>query len=361
VKPLISVCIPAYQAESFIDRTLACARSQTHDHLQIIVSIDHGGDSTADVCNMHAREDARVTIIEQASRLGWSQNVNAALDAVQGEYFFIYFHDDVIEPNYVERLLLALEARPDAVTAHCDLLEFGLMDELRPAHAYKGSAAHRLAEFLVSPEKGTTLRSLTRSSLLNGGLRFPKIPGDNAWSAYPFHLIQLAAGPALAVHETLYRRWQRPGSLTRVKEWRPSDSSGMLKSMTLSGAICQDIINGAVEDTAQRRAVRYCLEIFMLLYARRQEHRFQASTLVQPEQIAPDFGREIDPADLATLGEDQIRMLSHMRSELCVLEAQLHHHLGDSVSWVASLQQALHHRPDNPTALDLQRQWLPAE
>ena len=120
MNPLVSVCIPAYQAESFIDRTLDCARSQTHENLQIIVSVDASDDATVDRCRSHALGDNRVTVIEQVSRLGWSQNVNAALEAVRGEYFFVYFHDDLIEPTYVERLLRALEARPDAATAHCD-------------------------------------------------------------------------------------------------------------------------------------------------------------------------------------------------------------------------------------------------
>ena len=50
----VSVCIPAYEAEEFIDRTLRCARAQTLQDIRILVSIDVSGDDTESVCRAHA-------------------------------------------------------------------------------------------------------------------------------------------------------------------------------------------------------------------------------------------------------------------------------------------------------------------
>ena len=45
---MVTVCIPAYQAEAFIDRTLRCARAQTHEAQRILVAIDRSEDGTED-------------------------------------------------------------------------------------------------------------------------------------------------------------------------------------------------------------------------------------------------------------------------------------------------------------------------
>ena len=69
----VTVCIPAWQAEPFIDRTLGCARKQTHSRLRILVSIDASDDATAEICQAHAEldpADHRVRAKGKAG-LGW--------------------------------------------------------------------------------------------------------------------------------------------------------------------------------------------------------------------------------------------------------------------------------------------------
>jgi hypothetical protein len=80
---------------------------------------------------------------------------------VRSEFAFVYFHDDEIEPTYTERLVEALRHRPDAVSAHCDVVLYGTGSEkLRRGSNYDGSPAERLLTYLVSPDRGELLRSL---------------------------------------------------------------------------------------------------------------------------------------------------------------------------------------------------------
>lgn len=95
----VNVCIPAYEAEEFIDRTLRCARAQTFEDIRILVSIDVSADDTEGVCRTHAAEDERVEVLAQPRRLGWAGNVNFLLERAGGEFAFLYFHDDLIEPH----------------------------------------------------------------------------------------------------------------------------------------------------------------------------------------------------------------------------------------------------------------------
>ncbi len=98
----VTICIPTWQAASFIDRTLSCARAQTYPLLRIVVSVDRCDDGTLALCQAHAKNDSRLEVIVQADRLGWSGNANAALDRARSEFFCLYFHDDVITPDYVD-------------------------------------------------------------------------------------------------------------------------------------------------------------------------------------------------------------------------------------------------------------------
>ena len=105
----MTVCIPAYQAAEFIERTLGCASAQTYAKQRILVSVDVSTDPTAEICRKRARDDPRIEVIAQPKRLGWAGNVNFLLDSVRSEFAFLYFHDDLIEPEYSARLIAAVK------------------------------------------------------------------------------------------------------------------------------------------------------------------------------------------------------------------------------------------------------------
>ncbi|NNC42690.1 MAG: glycosyltransferase family 2 protein, partial [Acidimicrobiia bacterium] len=93
--PQVTVCIPTYQSESFIERTLGHASTQTHQNLRILVSVDQSEDATEEICRRYAAADSRFEVYAHESRLGWAHNLNFLLDKVESEFFFIYFHDDI--------------------------------------------------------------------------------------------------------------------------------------------------------------------------------------------------------------------------------------------------------------------------
>jgi len=169
----VTICIPTWQAEPFIERTLACARAQTYDRIRILVSVDRCDDATEAICRNQAAQDSRIDVRVQEERLGWSRNAHFLLDQVDTEFCFLYFHDDIIEPTYTERLLAALVDSPDAKSAHCDLERFGTQRAIDPGCTYEGTAAERLVRLLVGPVKGALLRSMLRSELLAKPSDFP--------------------------------------------------------------------------------------------------------------------------------------------------------------------------------------------
>ena len=64
---LVSVVIPAYNAQATLDETLSSVRAQTHQTLEIIVVDDGSTDGTHALAERHAAADARIRVVHQAN------------------------------------------------------------------------------------------------------------------------------------------------------------------------------------------------------------------------------------------------------------------------------------------------------
>ena len=122
-EPLVTFCVATYNAELFIERTVQSICSQTYSHIRCIISDDHSGDRTVEVCNRLALGDSRILVQSNETRLGWIGNLNRILNQDLSDYFMIVSHDDVLLPNCVEQLLTELQAHPNASVAYSDLRE----------------------------------------------------------------------------------------------------------------------------------------------------------------------------------------------------------------------------------------------
>ncbi|MBD5389434.1 glycosyltransferase [bacterium] len=107
VNPLISVIIPMYNAEKFIEKCLEHLIHQTYHHLEIIIVDDGSQDNSVRICQKYAKEDPRIRIIQQKNG-GPSVASNAGLDAAQGEYIHFHDHDDFVNLDYFERMSAAI-------------------------------------------------------------------------------------------------------------------------------------------------------------------------------------------------------------------------------------------------------------
>jgi Flp pilus assembly protein TadD len=319
-KPDVTICIPAWQAEAFIARTLDCASTQTHSDVRILVSIDRSDDDTESICRAAAEQDRRIEVISQPERLGWSENVNALLRRVDTPYFFLYFHDDIIEPDYTETLLQVLRQDPGAMSAHCDLEKFDRQQHIERGTDYRGSAATRLMTYLSEEVKGPLLRGLIRSEVIAQGLCFPPIAGNGNWRVPPFAMRLLAAGPARYIPRILYRRWMREGSMTT--QWQPDSREALVEGQRACTELCLGIIDGIDAGEAQKAAVRFCLYVRMMNRTRRAERRLGRDQLIQPAELSPAFEGITMPVELAQFDQPAQDMVLQAYAELLMLEGR---------------------------------------
>jgi len=286
--PQVSICVPTWQSEGFIDKTLTYARNQTWFNVRILVSIDQSDDRTSEICQRHASEDARVRVFVQEKRLGWARNINFLLDRVCSEYFFIYFHDDIIDSRYVEKLLTRMLECPDAGCAYCDVLYVTASGQqtLSRGREIYGDRAERFLHFALGTGTGEPLRALTRTSVTGPALRFVEASELGLFAQWPFDLQKFTAGPVLHVPEVLYWRLHlRKGGLTR--RWRTVSNADLLKDLRAIAERCLELIDGMDASTSDALMMRFSLYTLFLRNTHDLQMKLGAESLIDPSAIAP--------------------------------------------------------------------------
>lgn len=317
----VTVCIPAWQAEGFIDRTLECARAQSHPSLRILVSVDQCDDGTAAICQRHASEDPRVQVVLQPKRLGWADNTNALLNRVETEFFCLYFHDDIIKPEYVARLYALLMNNPDAVAAYCDVRLFGNATGTITGTPYTGQPVDRLLK-VMGPQRGAPLRALTRSRLLAEGLRFPDVAGQGFWRWYPYLIDLIAAGPLVHLPEALYERWIRADGLTTT--WQMQTVDDLLLGQRDSIESCLRRFDTLAATPREIGLLRYSFYLFTMAWTRRIELNFPAGHRpLDPAALSPAFVGIAVPKEGELAHADFRAWITLAEAELRSLEEKL--------------------------------------
>ena len=117
--PEISVIVPVYQVESFLDRCIRSILGQTFQDFEIILVDDGSPDRCPEMCDAWGKKDGRIRVVHQENG-GLSAARNAGLSVCTGQYVSFVDADDWIEPQMLEYLLGLLLAHPEAQIAQCE-------------------------------------------------------------------------------------------------------------------------------------------------------------------------------------------------------------------------------------------------
>lgn len=102
--PIVSVIIPAYNAEGYISRCLDSVLGQTMQNFEIIVIDDGSKDRTGDVVKKYVKKDERIKYFKQKN-MGVARTRNKAVELAEGEFIAFIDNDDYIDEDYLEMLL----------------------------------------------------------------------------------------------------------------------------------------------------------------------------------------------------------------------------------------------------------------
>lgn len=98
----ISVIIPVYNTEKYLDECLCSVENQTLKEIEIICVNDGSKDSSLEILKRHADKDSRIKIINQRNA-GVSSARNTGIKAAQGKYISFFDSDDILLPYFLEK------------------------------------------------------------------------------------------------------------------------------------------------------------------------------------------------------------------------------------------------------------------
>jgi glycosyltransferase involved in cell wall biosynthesis len=106
--PLVSVCIPCYNAEKYIAETLDSVICQTYQNLEIIVCDDESTDNTLKIIQSY--KDPRIKLFSNEQNLGLIGNYNRVLEQASGKYVVLQCADDLWNVDNIEKKIDIFES-----------------------------------------------------------------------------------------------------------------------------------------------------------------------------------------------------------------------------------------------------------
>ena len=211
---LVSMVVPVYNVEDYLQECIDSICAQTHHNLEIILVNDGSTDSSGEICDRAAERDARIRVFHNPNG-GVSAARNTGLDQANGEYICFSDSDDVCAPFFVEHMLQAcLQERADIAVGNYeeyeDTIVFSPASDVK-AQVYSGRDAVR---HLIGKEhiKYTVVYDKLYKSELFQNIRFPEglIHEDEDFS----YRILYEAEKVVDLQETIYGYRTRSGSIT---------------------------------------------------------------------------------------------------------------------------------------------------
>ncbi len=226
--PLVSVGIPVYNGQNYLEDAMRSVLAQSLDDLELIVSDNASTDRTAEIIQDLAATDSRIVYLRNPRNLGAAPNYNRAFAAARGRYFKWLAHDDRMLPDYLARTVAALEDAPDAVLCNT-VVEYidgrghsiGTYDSgLRAADDPRPS--RRFAAMILRSHSCVDFFGLIRRSAMEGSLLHGPFHGADraflAQMALRGRLLQLPE-PQVQMREHENRYTRRHASLVERMRW----------------------------------------------------------------------------------------------------------------------------------------------
>lgn len=116
---LISVVLPIYNTERYLDRCVTSVVNQTYSNLEIILVDDGSPDNCPQMCDEWAKKDSRIKVVHQQNA-GLGMARNTGIEHAEGEYICFFDSDDYVAPDTIEKAHRLAEAEQS------DIIIFGL-------------------------------------------------------------------------------------------------------------------------------------------------------------------------------------------------------------------------------------------
>jgi glycosyltransferase involved in cell wall biosynthesis len=114
-QPLVSITMPAHNAQAFIAEAVEGILHQTYPDFELIIVDDCSSDDTFAIASSYAKKEPRITVVRNATNLKTAKTRNVATSKVKGKYILIMDADDWSYPDRISKQVAFMEAHPEVV------------------------------------------------------------------------------------------------------------------------------------------------------------------------------------------------------------------------------------------------------
>ena len=232
-KPAISVALPVFNGEKFLDEAISSVLSQTFQNLELIIADNCSTDNSLAIARNWADRDSRIQILESHENLGAAPNFNRAFAAASGEYFKWAACDDVLQTDFLQKCIDRFKKQPHVVLVYSDALDIDengqtigpIYDSNVRMEVDSEDPVVRFRDLVLPNHSCISVFGLIRHSVLaHTGLIGPFVGSDRVL------LVQLALqGPFSRIDEPLILHREHAGRSTRSIP-RPKDRAAWFDS-----------------------------------------------------------------------------------------------------------------------------------
>lgn len=164
-EPLVSVVLPIYKVEKYLNRCIESVVCQTYKNLEIILVDDGSPDLCPQMCDEWAQKDNRIKVIHKPNG-GLGKARNTGIENANGEYIFFFDSDDYVDKTIVEKCVAS------TYPEQTDVVLFGRYNRFEDG---------TLSEMKVTADKLVFDCDTVRSELLSGLFTYDMGMGVSAW------------------------------------------------------------------------------------------------------------------------------------------------------------------------------------
>lgn len=237
-KPLISIIVPVYNVETYLDQCIHSVLNQTYSNWELLLINDGSTDSSGSMCDDYARRDGRIRVIHMKNR-GVSEARNTGLTLSKGEYITFLDSDDGIRGDFLEECVTTANQHDvDIVIGH-----FFIWDENNQTFLYFVDQAQKDTTEVISAQEALNRQvvwknlntapfvvawgKLFRASLFNT-VRFPK--GKVFEDEYTIHKTLLESNTVALINKEFYM-YRRHGNSIMTSHFSISKAMNLVEAL----------------------------------------------------------------------------------------------------------------------------------
>jgi glycosyltransferase involved in cell wall biosynthesis len=195
--PLVSILLPCYNAEKYLNYSLDSVLMQDYKNLEIICINDGSTDTTLSILNSYKIQDKRIIVVDNESNIGLIQSLNKGLKLVKGEYFARMDADDFSTPDRISEQLKFMQDNKNidlVSSAYNYFYDDGKKEAYVSPIAIKSGSLKFLSIFCTPLTHASVLgkSSLIHSGLYKYDLSFPYAEDFELFSRLAYSNVKLS-------------------------------------------------------------------------------------------------------------------------------------------------------------------------